>query len=92
MGNGLTEWIVRNREPLELSQDVAATVAGWGINVTGDMPRSYLGVPLLVGDRVIGAMAVQDYERDDAYRPGPPAPVRHHRRPDRRGDRERHPL
>ncbi len=67
MRNGLTEWIIRQREPLELSGDVTAQVAAWNLNVIGEMPRSYLGVPLLVGERVIGAMAVQDYERPAAY-------------------------
>jgi len=32
----------------------------------GDVTRSWLGVPLVVGDRMVGVMSVQDYE-PDAY-------------------------
>jgi GAF domain-containing protein len=67
LANGLTEWIVRHGTPLHLTHDVPAEVAARGITVFGAMPCSYLGVPLLVGERVIGVMAVQDYAREGVY-------------------------
>ena len=30
-------------------------------------PKAYAGVPIAVGGKVIGVLAVQNYERDDAY-------------------------
>ncbi len=33
----------------------------------GRVPPSYLGVPMMVGERVLGVIALTDWEREDAY-------------------------
>lgn len=60
---GLSAWIVRNRQPV-LIPDIQA---GDGANPVqgipiGDLTRSWLGVPLVAGDEMVGVMAVQDYQ------------------------------
>jgi GAF domain-containing protein/two-component sensor histidine kinase len=59
---GFSAWIVRNCEPILIHdwEKEAETSPVQGIPI-GDVTRSWLGVPLIVGDRVVGVMAVQDY-------------------------------
>ncbi len=60
---GLTSRLIRDRKPL-LVNDVAhppgdlPTPELWG---TGKMPSSWLGVPILISERLIGVMSVQTY-------------------------------
>jgi GAF domain-containing protein len=63
----LTAYIVRQREALFLVEDIEAKLAERGIVGKGRPARSYMGVPMMVGERVIGAMALQSYEREAAY-------------------------
>jgi PAS domain S-box-containing protein len=63
-GEGLTSRIIESREPLLLNrsaqfEDVADRV--------GTMVRSFLGVPILVGDRAIGALSVQSIEAEGRF-------------------------
>lgn len=61
VGNGLTEHIIRTRESLLIKEDVGDIASRMGVEVvlTGDFPLSWLGVPMISSDRVIGVMAVQ---------------------------------
>ncbi|HEY0739702.1 MAG TPA: GAF domain-containing protein [Herpetosiphonaceae bacterium] len=61
--NGVTEYILRTRQPILLMDDVARGLRNLGINVIGEVPGSFAGTPLLVGGEAVGVIAVQDYER-----------------------------
>ena len=63
----LTGWIVRNRKPLLLRGDTIAEARRLGVAVIGQPAASWLGVPLLLGDRVLGAIAVQHYTDAATY-------------------------
>lgn len=65
--NGLTEHIIRTRRPLWIPRDVSRTLNELGITPIGREARSYLGVPIIAGERIIGVIGVQDYEREDVY-------------------------
>lgn len=69
LGPGLVSYIIRTREPLHVVNNVAERFAELNALSAGraDMPRSYMGVPMIVRDSVIGAVAVQDFERDQAF-------------------------
>ncbi len=63
VGTGLTSRVIRDRRPLIVND--AAHPAGdmpqpepWG---TDKMPSSWMGVPILIRDRLIGVMNVQTY-------------------------------
>jgi signal transduction histidine kinase/putative methionine-R-sulfoxide reductase with GAF domain len=60
---GFSAWIVRNRKPILIRdwQKEAETSSVQGIPI-GDATRSWLGVPLVAGERMVGVMSVQDYE------------------------------
>lgn len=66
-GWGLTEYILQNREPLLIGKDVPQRLAEIGVEAMGPIALSWLGVPLLIGDRVLGVMAVQSYSTPGAY-------------------------
>jgi PAS domain S-box-containing protein len=66
--SSLTIHVFRTAAPLHLSQadpDIEARLDA--IGVIGTPPAAWLGVPLRQGDRVVGAMAVQDYENPNQY-------------------------
>ncbi|WP_319582008.1 PAS domain S-box protein [uncultured Pseudodesulfovibrio sp.] len=66
--SSLTIEVFRTAAPLFLSQadpDVEERMAS--IGVIGTPPAAWLGVPLRQGDRICGAMAVQDYHNPKQY-------------------------
>ena len=65
--NGLTEYIIRNRKPVLIEEDLLARLQEMGVAQIGRMAHSWLGVPLMVGDQVLGVMAVQSYTTPRAY-------------------------
>ncbi len=57
LGEGLTSRIIQSRQPLLLNQESHFDeIRRQGV---GTVSRSYLGVPIIVGDEAIGAMSVQ---------------------------------
>ncbi|MGB9871519.1 MAG: GAF domain-containing protein, partial [Anaerolineae bacterium] len=65
--NGLTEYILRNRKPVLIEEDLPARLQEMGVDMVGRPAQSWLGVPLMVGDEVLGVMAVQSYTTPRAY-------------------------
>lgn len=66
-GGGLTAHIVRERQPLFLESNMDEQLQALGIAGRGRPARSYLGVPMVAGDQVVGAMAVQSYTQERAF-------------------------
>lgn len=66
-GNGLTEYVIRTREPLLVRENVRERLAALGVEQIGTLCQAWLGVPLVAGDRVLGVVAVQSYDSADAY-------------------------
>ncbi len=64
---GLTPYIVQNRKPLFLPVYSEELLAELGIAARGRPAKSYLGVPMVAGEQIVGAIAVQSYEREHAY-------------------------
>ena len=68
LGDGLTSVIIRDRRALLINRDTLNRAAELGAKIVGDAPaRSYLGVPILAGDAVIGAIAIQDTEHEGRF-------------------------
>jgi GAF domain-containing protein len=63
----LTSTIIRTRQPLQLSENVASQAAERGARVLGKGPRSWLGVPMVISGEVIGAIVVEDPIREHAF-------------------------
>jgi GAF domain-containing protein len=66
-GDDLTSLVIRTRQPLLLQEDLERRAKALGAEVEGTMALSWLGVPLLIGDDIIGVLVVQDFEHDQRY-------------------------
>ncbi len=60
-GGGLTEHIIRTGQPLLIEENVGAKVRELGIEMIGDEALSWLGVPMMIGSKVIGVIGIQSY-------------------------------
>ncbi len=67
LGEGLTSILIRTRQPLLLVEDVANKAQELGAKLAGAPAKSWLGVPLLIGGEAIGALVVQDNERENRF-------------------------
>lgn len=67
LGEGLTSILIRTRQPLMLVEDTERRAAALGAKVSGKPAKSWLGTPLIVSNDVIGAIIVQDTERENAF-------------------------
>jgi transcriptional regulator with GAF, ATPase, and Fis domain len=69
--NGLTEHVIRTREPLFLANNVSKKLELMGLQAgrteNTRIPLCWLGVPLLVGNKSIGVMTLQSFETQDLY-------------------------
>jgi GAF domain-containing protein/ActR/RegA family two-component response regulator len=62
---GLTQHIIDTKEPLLIYDNVEQTISNLGLEhiVVGKPAQSWLGVPLLMGDQVLGAIATQNADK-----------------------------
>jgi PAS domain S-box-containing protein len=67
LSNGLTEFVIHARAPVLISDHVQEAMAKRGITLIGTPCQCYLGVPILIDERVLGVIAVQDYEHAQVY-------------------------
>jgi GAF domain-containing protein/CheY-like chemotaxis protein len=66
-GTGLVGHVIATNRPLLLPFGGKRYRAEHGVRLFGRQSRCWLGVPLRVGDRPVGAIVAQDYERAQAY-------------------------
>lgn len=66
-GEGITEHIIRNRTALLLQDNLPEQLEKLDIKIIGQVALSWLGVPLMIGDQVIGVMAVQSHTTSYAF-------------------------
>ncbi|MEO8357273.1 MAG: GAF domain-containing protein [Chloroflexota bacterium] len=67
LGEGLTSILIRTGEPLMLVEDTEKRAAAMGAKITGKPALSWLGVPLLARGQAIGALIIQDLEKERAF-------------------------
>ncbi|MDB5261252.1 MAG: domain S-box protein [Adhaeribacter sp.] len=66
--NGISEYIINLGKPLYLlREDLIDLEQKGALQVIGTMPEIILCSPLMVGERIIGVIAVQDYRKQEAY-------------------------
>lgn len=72
-GTGLTGHIIKNREPVLIQEDAEEVLSALGLpyQQTGDQTQSWLGVPMTMGDQVLGVISVQSDTTPGLY-------TRHH--------------
>ena len=67
LGQDLISHLIRTGDPILLSRGIDAFAEEHGLALDRSPARSWLGVPMIAGDRVIGAIAVQSFDREDAF-------------------------
>lgn len=68
MGKGLTEYVLRTGSPLLVTPEIlGALVAAGEVEKVGVEGVDWLGVPLAIGDRTLGVLAVQSYAATTRY-------------------------
>ncbi|HEU5089168.1 MAG TPA: GAF domain-containing protein, partial [Roseiflexaceae bacterium] len=70
--NTLTGYVLRTRSPLLINSDLENELERRGIRALkhigpNTVPRSWLGVPMITADKVIGAIGVQSFDRELAF-------------------------
>lgn len=66
-GRGMTEYVIRTREPLLIKENIPPRLAELGIELIGQTAESWLGVPMVIGERVVGVITVQSYTTPRLY-------------------------
>lgn len=69
MGQGLISILIRTHQPLLLidANDIEQRLRTVGMKATEERAKSWLGCPLIVGGETIGALIVQDFEREHHF-------------------------
>ncbi|SDB19595.1 GAF domain-containing protein [Flavobacteriaceae bacterium MAR_2010_188] len=66
-GNGITEKIIRSKEPLLINQNMEKLYDDIDAVRMGVEVESYLGVPIIVGNQAIGVISVQSREKKNRF-------------------------
>ena len=67
LGEGLTSNIIQKGDPLLINKDVVEHSDQLGVNRVGLPAASYLGVPIPVGDEMVGVLSVQSTEQENRF-------------------------
>jgi GAF domain-containing protein len=67
LGEGLTSLLIRTREPLLLVEDTERKAVAMGAKISGKPAKSWMGVPLLTRGEAIGALIIQNLEKEHAF-------------------------
>lgn len=66
-GKGLTEYVISTRKPLLIKKHLDMELVLKNVELIGRDAKSWLGVPMLHRDKIIGVIAVQNYESEYIY-------------------------
>ncbi|MDX5482025.1 MAG: PAS domain S-box protein [Hymenobacteraceae bacterium] len=65
---GLSEYIIETGKPMYMQkQELIELAKQEGFKIHGPVPEVILCSPLAIGDRIIGVIALQDYQNQEAY-------------------------
>ena len=67
LGDDLISLVIRSRQPLLLTDNPAQRAAMLGVSDFGEGIRSWLGVPMLLGDEILGTIVLEDYDQDNRF-------------------------
>jgi len=73
LGQGLTSWVIENRKPLIILQDYEQQGTELGVvhrnftDLPDTHPKSWIGLPMQVGEQVIGVLSIQNFEKEFAF-------------------------
>lgn len=66
-GNGLTEHVIKCKKPLLVNSNIEEKFTNLGIKQLGEKSKSLVSVPILLGQKVIGVITLQDYKNENVF-------------------------
>lgn len=67
LAHGLIDWVIRHRAPLQINLTESVDLSELGIEMAEVDVQAFIGVPLVVGDALIGALAVGHDTNAEAF-------------------------
>jgi len=67
LGDDLASAVIRSQGPLFWSQETAQQASLFGVQSVDEEARSWMGVPMLLGDEILGVIIVRDFERTGRF-------------------------
>jgi GAF domain-containing protein len=67
LSDDLTSAVIRSRQPLVLVENVAEQASLLGVQDFRGEAKSWVGVPLLLGDEILGVLIVEDHQNENRY-------------------------
>lgn len=67
LGQGLTSILIRGQEPIFLVEEAEKRAISMGARLTGHVVRSWMGAPMVLNGQSLGALIVQNNEREHAF-------------------------
>jgi GAF domain-containing protein len=67
LGKDLTSHIIQTQQPLLLVDEVEQRASRLGVSQVGGAAKSWMGVPMMVGEDVLGVIAVKDLEQEHRF-------------------------
>jgi GAF domain-containing protein len=67
LGEGLTSILIRTQEPLMLVEDTVRRATAMGAKISGKPAQSWMGIPLVAQGEAIGAIILQDNDKEHAF-------------------------
>ncbi len=64
---GMTEYVINSARPLMINRDLVSQLKELNIEPIGRLSKSWLGAPMLSEGGAIGVLAIQDYQKENAY-------------------------
>ncbi len=66
-GGNLYSRVMVTQESLLISREVEETLQKWGVSHIEEGLQSFLAVPLVSGEKVIGTLSIEDYDQEDSF-------------------------
>jgi PAS domain S-box-containing protein len=67
LGHGLTSIVISKKEQI-LAEDYIKECEKWGVEPLGNPSKAWIGVPIIAGEKTLGALLVWDYESEGSFR------------------------
>lgn len=67
MGEGLTSVLIHSKRPILLSGNVQEKAKAMGAKIDGKPAKSWMGTPLIIDNQAIGALIIQDTEKENVF-------------------------
>ena len=64
--NGMEEYMLSQKGEI-IAHNVKEFAKQRGITISGNLPNSWLGAPLQVGEKIIGGVSIQQYDKDRPF-------------------------